>query len=188
MSENAPLKKQRKSRKKPENLPLCQLEEIREVQKKSITQLAEESGVHRNLIANIEMGAQEGIASNHLKLIKTLGVSADEYFGLISPKSAPEDTPDIVDSRKGFTVELFPTAQGNVKRIQLSPNESVSMKRYLDPQKPVFFYVAQGEIKFQRNQEIYEQGPGAGLSFPRASNITLKNISSLGGILLAFQC
>lgn len=134
------------------------------------------------------MGAQEGIASNHLKLIKAVGVSADEYFGLISPEAIAEEKPDIVDSRKGFTVELFPTAQGNVKRIQVSPGESIPLKRYLDPQKPVFFYVGQGEIKFQRNTEIYEQGPGAGLSFPRASNITIKNISSLGGILLAVQC
>ena len=186
MSENAPLKK-RWSRKRPKNLPLCKLQEIREVQKKSIRQLAEESGVHRNLIANIEMGAQEGIASNHLKLIKALGVSADEYFGLISPKSSPEDTPDIVDSRRGCTVELFPTAEGTVKRIQLAPNESVSLKRYLDSQRPVFFYVTQGQIRFQRNQEFYEQGAGAGLSFPRASNIALKNVSSLSGVLLAFQ-
>jgi len=187
MSENAPLKKKRKSRKRPENLPLCRLEGIREVQKKSMAQLAEESGVHRNLIANIEMGAQEGIASNHLKLIKTLGVSADEYFGLISSKAAPEDSPDIVDSKKGSTVELFPTAVGSVKRIQLSTNESIPLKRYLDPQKPVFFYVVQGQIRFQRNQEIYEYGPGSGLSFPRASNFALKNISNLGGIILAFQ-
>lgn len=189
MSENAPLKKkERKSRKRPENLPLCRLQEIREVQKKSITRLAEESGVHRNLIANIEMGAQEGITSNHLKLIKTLGVSADEYFGLISPKSTPEDTPDIVDSRKGFTVELFPTTAGSLKRIQLEKGETAPLKRYLDPQKPVFFYVSQGPIRFQRNAESYEQGPNSGLGFPRASNITLKNISSVGGILLAFQC
>ena len=187
MTKDVPLKKERKWRKRPD-LPLCRLQEIREIQKKSIRQLAEEAGVHRNQIASIEMGAQEGIASNHLKLIRALGVSADEYFGLISTKSTPEDTPDIVDSRKGFTVELFPTAQGNVKRIQISPAESVSFKRYLDAQKPVFFYVAQGEIRFQRNQEIYEQGPGAGLSFPRAGNIAIKNVSSLGGVLLVFQC
>lgn len=35
------------------------------------------------------------------------------------------------------------------------------MKPYLDAQKPVFFYVVQGEIKFQRKDETYEQGPGA---------------------------
>ena len=188
MSQDAPMKKQRKQRKRPEDLPLCRLEQIREAQRKSIVQLSEESGVHRNLIARIEDGAQEGSTSNHLKLIKALGVSADEYFGFISAKSVSEDTPEIVDSRKGFTVELFPTVAGNAKRIQLSSGETIPLKRYLDPQKPVFFYVAQGEIKFQRNQEIYEQGPGAALSFPRASNITVKNISSLGGILLAFQC
>ena len=188
MSKDAPLKKDRKRRKRPENLPLCRLQEIREAQKKSVRQLAAESGIHRNLIANIEDGAQEGIASNHLKLIKILGVSADEYFGFISPKPVAEDTPDIVDSRKGFTVELFPTSAGSVKRIQLSSGETIPLKRYFDPQKPVFFYVIQGEIRFQRNQEIYEQASGAALSFPRASNITIKNISSLGGILLAFQC
>ena len=41
-----------------------------------------------------------------------------------------------------------------------------------------------GECKgakgFQRKDEIYEQGPGAALCFPRASNISLKNTSSLG--------
>ncbi len=187
MSENAPLKKRGK-RRRPENLPLCRLQAIREAQRKSIVQLSEESGVHRNLIARIEDGAQEGSTFNHLKLIRALGISADEYFGFISPKSVSEDKPEIVDSRKGFTVELFPTVQGSAKRIQISSGETLPLNRYLDPQKPVFFYVAQGEIKFQRNQEIYEQGPGAALSFPRASNITVKNISSLGGILLAFQC
>jgi len=187
MSENAPMKKERRRRRRPENLPLCRLQEIREVQNKSIRQLAEEAGVHRNLIANVEMGAQEGIASNHLKIIKALGVSADEYFGLISPKASAEDTPDIVDSRKGFTVEVFPTTEGAVKRIQLQPGEGISLKRYLDPQKAVFFYVVQGQIRIQRNQEIYEQGPGAGLNFPRASNITFKNVSSVSGMLLAFQ-
>src|SRR3990167_8052276 len=110
MGKDAPERKPQRRRKRPENLPLCRLEQIREAQKKSMVQLAEESGVHRNLIANIEMGAQEGIASNHLKLIKALGVSADEYFGLISPQALAEDKPDIVESRKGFTVELFPAA------------------------------------------------------------------------------
>lgn len=188
MSHDAHLKKQQKRRRKPEDLPLCRIEQIREAQRKSIVQLSEESGVHRNLIARIEDGLQEGSTSNHLKLIKALGVSADEYFGLVSPKSVSEDTPEILDSRKSFTVELFPTIAGSAKRIQLSSSETIPLKRYLDPQKSVFFYVAQGEIKFQRNTEIYEQGPGAALSFPRASNITIKNISSLGGILLAVQC
>lgn len=184
MSADAPL---RKRRKKPDNLPLCRLEQIREAQSKSVVQLAEESGVHRNLIARIEGGLQEGSASNHLKLIKALGVSADEYFGFISSETIAEDTPEILDSRKGFTVELFPTVTGNAKRIQVSPGESVNLKRYLDSQKPAFFYVAQGEIKFQRNNEIYEHGPGAALSFPRANNLSIKNISSLGGIILVFQ-
>jgi len=188
MSANAPFKKEQKRRKKSEDLPLCRLEQIREAQGKSVVQLSEDSGVHRNLIARIEGGLQEGSASNHLKLIKALGVSADEYFGFISSKTVSEDTPEILDSRKGFTVELFPTVAGNAKRIQISSGETVQLKRYLDPQKPVFFYVAQGEIKFQRNTEIYEQGPGAALSFPRANNLAIKNISSLGGILLAFQC
>jgi len=187
MSEPAPLKKEGRRRKRPENLPLCHLQKIREVQKKSIRQLADESGVHRNLIANIEMGAQEGIASNHLKLIKALGVSADEYFGLISPKSQAEETPDIVDSKKGYTIEAFPMTEGAAKRIQIQPSESLALKRYLDPQKAVFFYVVQGQIRIQRNQEIYEQGPGAGLNFPRATNLALKNISSVSGMLLAFQ-
>ena len=188
MKQETPRKNRQRRRKRPENLPLCRLEQIREAQKKSMAQLAEESGVHRNLIANIEMGAQEGITSNHLKLIKTLGVSADEYFDLISSQVLAEDKPDIVDSRKGFTVELFPTIEGTVKRIQIAPGESLALKPYLDAQKPVFFYVVQGEIKFQRKDETYEQGPGAALSFPRASSLSLKNTSSLGGILIAFQC
>ena len=190
MSENASAKPKReqKRRRRSENLPLCRLQQIREAQRKSVVQLSEESGVHRNLIFRIEDGRVEGSTSNHLKLIKALGVSADEYFGFISPKSVSEDKPEIVESKKGYTVELFPTLEGNAKRIQQSSGETISLKRYLDPQKPVFFYVAQGEIKFQRNQELYQEGPGAALSFPRASNITIKNISSLGGILLSFQC
>lgn len=188
MSKPIPVKKRQRRRRKPENLPLCRLEEIREAQRKSIVRLSEESGVHRNLIARIEDGAQEGSTANHLKLIKTLGVSADEYFSFISSKAVVEDKPDIVDSRKGFTVELFPTIEGTVKRIQIAPGESLAPKPYLDAQKPVFFYVIQGEIKFQRKNETYEQGPGAALSFPRASGLSLKNTSSLGGILLAFQC
>ena len=181
-------KKPQRRRKRPESLPLCCLKEIREAQRKSIVQLSEDSSVHRNLIARIEDGLQEGSASNHLKLIKALGISADEYFGFISSKPVSKDKPEILDSRKGFTVELFPTLEGTAKRIQITPGEGLPLKPYLDPQKPVFFYVVQGEIKFQRKNETYEQGPGAALSFPRASNLSLKNISSLGGILLAFQC
>ena len=188
MSQDAPRKKQRKRRKRPEDLPLCRLQDIREAQRKSIVQLSAESGVHRNLIARIEDGAQEGGTSNHLKLIRSLGVSADEYFSFISSKAVSEDKPEVLDSRKGFTVELFPTLEGTAKRIQIAPGEALALKPYLDPQKPVFFYVVQGEIKFQRKNETYEQGPGAALSFPRASNLSLKNTSSLGGILLAFQC
>ena len=187
MSENAPLKKPSKRRKKPENLPLCRLEEMRGAQNKSIRQLAAESGVHRNLIASIEMGAQEGIASNHLKLVRTLGVSADEYFGLVSPKLAADDKADVVESRKGFTVEIFPSSQGTVRRIALEAGHGLSLKPYLDSKKPVFFYVIHGELRFQRSQEIYEQGPNAAVSFPRANDITVKNNSSFGSLFLAFQ-
>ena len=129
----------------------------------------------------------EGSTSNHLKLIKTLGVSADEYFGLVSSKALFEDKPEILDSRKGFTVELFPTLEGTTKRIQIGPGESLHLKPYLDPLKPVFFYLVQGEIKFQRKNEVYEQSAGAALSFPRATNLSIKNTSSLGGILLVIQ-
>ena len=148
---------------------------------------AEDYGVHRNLIGRIEDGEQEGSTSNHLKLIKTLGVSADEYFGFISSKPLAEDKPEVLDSRKGFTVELFPTLEGTAKRIQIGPGESLHLKPYLDPLRPVFFYVVQGEIKVQRKNETYAQGAGAALSFPRATGLSIKNISSLGGILLAIQ-
>ncbi len=180
-------KKQQKRRKRPESLPLCHLQHIREVQQKSIAELSVDSGVHRNLIARIELGKQEGSASNHLKLIKALGVSADEYFGFISSKVVAEDRPEILDSRKGFTVEFFPTLEGTAKRIQIGPGESLGLKRYLDPLKPVLFYVVQGEIRVQRKDEIYAQGAGGVLSFPRAQSLSIKNTSSLGGILLAIQ-
>ena len=180
-------KRQQRRRKRPDNLPLCRLEQIRMVQDFTIAQLSEGSGVHRNLIGRIEDGEQEGSTSNHLKLIKTLGVSADEYFGLVSSKALFEDKPEILDSRKGYTVEVFPTVEGRVRRIQIAPGESLHLKLYLDPLRPVFFYVVQGEIKVQRKNETYTQGAGAALSFPRATGLSLKNISSLGGILLAIQ-
>ena len=60
-----------------------------------MAQRAEASGVHRNLIANIEMGAQERITFNHPKLIKTLEVSADECFDLISSQVLAEGFPAI---------------------------------------------------------------------------------------------
>lgn len=180
-------KKQQKRRKRPENLPLCRLEQIRMVQDFTIAQLSEDSGVHRNLIARIEDREQEGSTSNHLKLIKALGVSADEYFGLVTPKAFFEDKPEILDSRKGYTVEVFPTVEGRVRRIQIAPGESLRLKPYFDPLKSVFFYVVQGAIKVQRKNETFEQGAGAGLSFPRATGLSIKNISSLGGILLAIQ-
>ncbi len=180
-------KKQQRRRKRSESLPLCRLQQIRGAQKKNIAELSKDSGVHRNLIARIERGDQEGSTSNHLKLIKALGISADEYFGFIASKPVAEDKPEILDSRKGFTVELFPTLEGTAKRIQIGPGESLNLKPYLDPQKPVFIYVVQGEIKVQRKNEIYEQGAGAAFSFPRAKNLSIKNTSSLGGVLLAFQ-
>ncbi len=180
-------KKLRKYRKKAESLPLCRLKELRDAQGISIVHLSEESGVHRHSIARIENGSQEGNLATHLKLLAALGVSADEYFGFISSKTV-EDKPEILDSRKGFIVELLPSTAGNVKRIQIPSGEATSLKSYLDPQKPVFFYVVQGQIKIQRNKEICEQTTGAALSFPRANNLSIKNLSNLSGILLAFQC
>lgn len=167
--------------------PLCRLKELREAQGISIVHLAKEADVHRHSIARIENGSQEGNLSTHLKLIEVLGVSADEYFGFISSKPVDEK-PEILDSRKGFSVELLPSAAGNIKRIQIPVGESASLKSYLDPQKPVFFYVAQGQIKIQRNKEILEPSAGAALSFPRANGISIKNLSNLSGTLLAFQC
>jgi len=180
-------KKPRKYRKKTESLPLCRLKEIRDAQGTSIVDLSEESGVHRHSIARIENGSQEGTLSIHLKLIATLGVSADEYFGFISSKPI-EDKPEIIDSSKGFSVELLPSTAGIVRRIQIPSGETTSLKSgYLDPQKPVFFYAAQGQIKIQRNKEIYELTTSAAVSFPRANNLSIKNISNLSGVLLAFQ-
>ncbi len=181
-------KKEQKRRKKPESLPLCRLKEIREAQSKSIAQLSDESGVHRNLIARIERGIQEGSTTNHLKLIRSLGVSADEYFGWISSKPLSEDKPEILDARSGLTVELLPTFAGSVKRIQIASGKSLELKRYLDPQKPVFFYVVQGDIKIQRNKETYDERAGDAISFPRAGNLSIKNTSSLSGIVLVMQC
>jgi len=188
MSKNAPQKKQTRRRKRPENLPLCRLEQIRQAQRKSVVQLSEESGVHRNQIFRIEDGRQEGSTSIHLKLIRALDVSADEYFGLISAKPVSGNKPEMVESKKGYTVELFPALEGHAKRIQLASSETLTLKGYLDPLKPVFFYVAQGEIKFQSGKETYEERTGAALSFPRPGKITVKNVSSLGASLLAFQC
>ena len=188
---NTPLKKGKtqKYRKKPKSLPLCRLREIRDAQGKSIVELSEEAGVHRSIIIRIENGAQEGSTSIHLKLLAALGVSADEYFGFISSKPLSEDTPEILDSRKGFTVELFPSipGAGTVKRIQLASGVSSLLKRYLDTQKPAFLYVAQGDIAFQRNKEVHKQSAGDAMLFPRANNLSAKNISSLPGILLLFQ-
>lgn len=179
--------KPRKSRKKPESRPLCRLKELREAQGMSIVHLSEESGVHRHSIARIENRSQEGNLSTHLKLIAKLGVSADEYFGFISSKPT-EDKPEILDSRKGFSVELLPSTAGIVRRIQIPSGEAAPLKSsYLDPQKPVFFYAVQGQIKIQRNKEIYELTTNGVVSFPRANNLSIKNISNLSGILLTFQ-
>ncbi len=168
-------KKPRKYRKKADARPLCRLKEIREAQGLSIVHLAEESSVHRHSIARIENGSQEGNLSTHLKLVAALGVSADEYFGFISSKPN-EEKAEILDSRKGLTVEHLPSIAGSVKRIQIPSGGAVSLKSYLDPQKPVFFYVAQGQIKIQRNKEICEQNTGDALSFPRANNLSIKNL------------
>lgn len=176
-----------KRRRKTESLPLCRLREIRAVQNRSIAELSQSIGIHRNIIARIEKGLQIGILPIHLRLISALGVSADEYFGLISSKPL-SDEPEILDSRKGFTVELLPAMSGKVFRIQIAQGESASLRAYLDSEKPVFLYVTQGTVLVQRNKESFEQNAGASLSFPRASGLAIKNASSLGGVLLAFQC
>ena len=179
-------KESQKRKKKAESSPCCRLEQIRATQGISIVQLAQDAGVHRHSIAKIENGALIGNLSTHFKLMETLGVSPDEYFGFISAQPV-KDKPEILDSRKGFTVELLPSIAGKIKRIQIPPGETASLKSYLDPEKPVFFYVVQGEIKFERKNEVYEQGVGAALSFPRAISLSIKNTSSLGGVLLAIQ-
>lgn len=178
--------KPRKFRKKATALPMCRLKQLRETQGISIVHLAEEAGVHRHSVARIENGSQEGNLSTHLKLIHALGVSADEYFGFISSKPV-EDKPEILDSRKGFSVEHLPSTAGSVKRIQLPAGDAASLNKYLDPTKPVFFYLAQGQIKMQRNKEIWELATATALSFPRATNLSVKSLSNLAGVLLAVQ-
>ena len=187
MKTKAVQQKEQKRRSKTESLPLCRLKEIRAVQNISIAELSEKTLIHRNIIARIEKGLQIGILPIHLKLIASLGVSADEYFGLISSKPISEQ-PEMLDSRKGLTVELLPAMAGKAMRIQIAQGEAASLKSYLDPEKPVFFYVVQGDLRIQRNKESFEYNAGASLSFPRASNLAIKNSSSLGGVLLAFQC
>src|SRR3989338_4513022 len=106
MKTKAVQQKEQKRRSKTESLPLCRLKEIRAVQNISIAELSEKTFIHRNIIARIEKGLQIGILPIHLKLIASLGVSADEYFGLISSKPISEQ-PEMLDSRKGLTVELL---------------------------------------------------------------------------------
>ena len=180
-------KQPQKRKKKGESDPRCRLEQIRKGQGISIVQLAQDAGVHRLTIAQIENGVLHGNLSTHFKLMEALGVSPDEYFGFMSAETV-KDKPEILDSRKGFTVELLPSIAGEIKRIQIPPGDAASLKSYLNPEKPVTLYVAAGEIRIQRNKETYEQSMGSTLSFPRANNLSIKNLSNLSGALLAFQC
>jgi hypothetical protein len=62
------------------------------------------------------------------------------------------------------------------------------LNKYLDPKKPVFFYMSQGELEIQRGKESWALASNSALDFPRAANnLTIKNSSGVQAILLAVQ-
>lgn len=182
--------KGKRTRKKRSDtkLPKTRLKELREEQGLLINELANLCPVvSRNTISQIEQKMTAGSMNTHLELIKALGVSADEYFVLSEEPQTDSDESQVVDSRKGFIVEKFPSEPGNIYKIQVASVETFSLKNYLDSDKSVFFYCVQGEIKIHKQQKVHEVKAGDAINFRRAKNISIQNISKLAGIVLAFQ-
>lgn len=183
------MKRKKKSRQKREAPPSkCRLREIRKMRGLSITQLAHESGVPANSIIYIELGRGEGLPSTNLKLAKTLEVSLDEYFGVLKPYEAKE--PEIILSKPHFTVEQIsplPGSELSLKRVHLMGRNQYELTLYLNPKKPVVFYLIQGDARLEINKEDYPMKAGDHLSLSRPGNIIIENLTNLTLTLLVTQ-
>ncbi len=90
----------------------------------------------------------------------------------------------------GMTVEQLaplPDSEISIKRVILSGQKEFGLTRYLNPKKPVFFYMASGESKLwtHRKDSLLKSGESLGLSLP--GKVRVENLSNLPLTLLVIQ-
>jgi hypothetical protein len=74
-----------------------------------------------------------------------------------------------------------------VKRIHLAPLRSLDLTRELDSEKPVFFYLVQGEGRVLRGKTWHALKPGEHLGVHLPGRVRLENTSSVPSTFLLVQ-
>lgn len=183
------MKKTKRTKSESAAFP-CRLREIRKVRGYSVVSLAHEAGVAQDKILYIETKRGEGQPLTHIKLAKALGVSMDEYFGFPTLEPVSANEPELVASDPGVTVEQLAPMPGSavtVKRIQVAAQKQSNLTRYLDPKRPIFFYLAQGEAKIWLFQKEHLLRPGDHLGLSLPGKVRLENLTTLPLVFLAVQ-